>query len=302
MHTDVWVAGKLQKIDTVTKSGPSFRELTSKYLSEITPHKRMNSQKADHFKFKALNKWFEYYLMKEIDVGALYEYVKHRRETVGVCNVNRELAFLSTVFNYAIKELKVLKRNPVSRIKKEPEPVRRKFFEGNEFEEIFEQVPDRFKNLVLVARNTGLRVSNLANLKCYQVSIKRRLATIEGEHTKNQEALNIPLNNIALKGLNKSMLGKDKDDHVFTQGNGRPFSRHMISKHFKKACIRAGYPSYRFHDLRHDLRHDFCSRLVQKGVDLYRVKNLVGHKHIETTQRYSHLRPGDLMDAVSLLD
>jgi len=57
-------------------------------------------------------------------------------------------------------------------------------------------------------------------------------------------------------------------------------------------------PHYRFHDL----RHDFCSKLVQAGVDLYTVKELAGHKNITTTQRYAHLSAERLKEAVSVLD
>lgn len=49
-------------------------------------------------------------------------------------------------------------------------------------------------------------------------------------------------------------------------------------------------------------RHTFASRLVSRGVDLYRVKTLMGHKSIVTTQIYAHLAPKTLIDAVSVLE
>ena len=51
----------------------------------------------------------------------------------------------------------------------------------------------------------------------------------------------------------------------------------------------------------HDCRHDFASRLVQAGVDLYQVKDLLGHASITLTERYAHLKPDASKAAVEVL-
>jgi site-specific recombinase XerD len=62
----------------------------------------------------------------------------------------------------------------------------------------------------------------------------------------------------------------------------------------KKAKIE----DFRFHDL----RHTFATRLVQTGVDLYKVQRLLGHKLPSMTQRYAHHYQESLRDAVEVLD
>jgi site-specific recombinase XerD len=52
----------------------------------------------------------------------------------------------------------------------------------------------------------------------------------------------------------------------------------------------------------HTLRHTYASWLVMEGVDLYRVKELLGHKDLTMTQRYSHLAPDSLRGAVNILE
>ena len=67
---------------------------------------------------------------------------------------------------------------------------------------------------------------------------------------------------------------------------------------FKKACIKANLPDFRFHDL----RHDFCSKLVQAGVGLCTAKELAGHKDITTPQHYAHLSKAKFKDDIAVLE
>ncbi len=71
-----------------------------------------------------------------------------------------------------------------------------------------------------------------------------------------------------------------------------------VSKNFKRA-VRATGLNNNIHF--HTLRHSFASRLAQKGVSLFVIKELLGHEDIKTTQIYSHLQTKNLAEAVSLL-
>ena len=52
----------------------------------------------------------------------------------------------------------------------------------------------------------------------------------------------------------------------------------------------------------HDLRHCFCTKLAQRGVDIYKIAKLAGHEDIRMTQRYSHLAPEHKSKVVKVLD
>src|SRR5439155_17839464 len=68
----------------------------------------------------------------------------------------------------------------------------------------------------------------------------------------------------------------------------------FVWRAFRPALASASIQNFRWHDL----RHTFASRLVMRGVDIRSVQELMGHKTITMTLRYSHLSPGHLAEAV----
>jgi len=81
--------------------------------------------------------------------------------------------------------------------------------------------------------------------------------------------------------------------HVFTSME----SGHL-RRSFRLALGKANIEDFHFHDL----RHTFATRLVQAGVDIYKVQRLLGHKSPVMTQRYAHHYPESLRAGVEILD
>ena len=88
------------------------------------------------------------------------------------------------------------------------------------------------------------------------------------------------------------------NEFVFARYQGIKLNEDYVSKKFKKV-IRALAMNDDIHF--HSLRHSFASLLVQRGVSLYVVKELLGHEDLSTTQIYSHLQTANLLQAVNLL-
>lgn len=89
-----------------------------------------------------------------------------------------------------------------------------------------------------------------------------------------------------------------RSDYVFCLENGEPLPRQTMWHVLRTACRKAGLRDVQWHAL----RHSFASHLVQKGVPLKAVQELLGHSTIEMTMRYAHLAPAMLADAVAVLD
>jgi len=117
--------------------------------------------------------------------------------------------------------------------------------------------------------------------------------------TKNGEPIGVPLTETAMKTLTElKRIRFLHSPYVFCDKTGKPYSPFQVSVAFKRAVKKAGIENLRFHDL----RHDFASNLVQSGVDIYTVKELLGHKDLRMTERYCHLAPENLREAVQVLD
>jgi len=134
------------------------------------------------------------------------------------------------------------------------------------------------------------------NLRWADVNFQTRIITIP--RSKSGEMRHIPMNDRVVEIL-RDLPSRMKSEWVFpsctwsTPMDGDNFTKRI----FIPAVQRAEIENFRFHDL----RHSFASRLVMKGNDLRTIQELMGHKEIRMTQRYSHLSPAHTMAAVQTL-
>lgn len=154
---------------------------------------------------------------------------------------------------------------------------------------------DHLRPLVIVALNTGLRRGELLGLTWGNVNFSARLLTVTAATAKSGHTRRVPLNSEALATLTAwhERRGRPKyESLVFPGPDGERMKR--IDTAWGALMKSAGLKNFRLHDC----RHHFASKLVQAGVDLYTVKELLGHSEIAMTERYSHLAPDNLRAAV----
>lgn len=154
---------------------------------------------------------------------------------------------------------------------------------------------DHLRPLTLLALNTGLRRGELLGLRWGAVNFPGKLLTVTAATAKSGHTRRVPLNTQALEVLTTwhERQNKPKSDAVVFPGpKGAPMKR--IDSAWESLMKAAKLKDFRLHDC----RHHFASKLVQAGVDLYTVKELLGHSEITMTERYSHLAPDNLRAAV----
>jgi integrase len=214
----------------------------------------------------------------------------------------KELGLLRTMFNIARKQWRWKIDNPVSDIKlPKVRNERIRYLSEDEYKRLFnvlDQNESRWlKPFIIVAIDTGLRLSNLCNLKWSEVNLFSRMITINAETMKNDDYLGVPLTDrtvIVLKELQKTPC---LSGHVF-HDNGQKLSDRKVQRAFRKVLEETKIKNFHFHDL----RHTFASYLRQNGVDLHTIAKLLGHKDLRMTKRYAHLNVDSLRGAISKLD
>jgi site-specific recombinase XerD len=133
-------------------------------------------------------------------------------------------------------------------------------------------------------------------LKFRDIDFARRILKINAEVGKNGKSRYIPLNERAKEVLErrkkKREQAKIETQWVFFKRTGNRCK--SIDRSFKKAVELAGIQDVHIYDL----RHTFASWLVSEGIELSKVRDLLGHGSITMTERYAHLAPEHLYDAV----
>ncbi len=275
-------------------------DLMEKYLDEHSkPNKASKSYRDDIGFSKRILKYFgemELIMVSPKDITA---FIKVRREDgVKDVTINHELGVFRHAFNLAVRHWEFVEKSPFAKVSLPKVNSKRiRYLSDDEEQRLFETLPKWLEPIVVIARETGLRLSNISNITWSQVNLFSKSIVIET--TKNGEPIGLPMTDtvhMALKKLSK--VRSIDSDYIFVGKGGKGLDKCWISRSFRKACQNANIENFRFHDL----RHDFCSRLVQRGVDLYTVSALAGHKDIRMTQRYAHLSSEGLRSAVEVLN
>jgi site-specific recombinase XerD len=274
----------------------SFAELARETLAYSKTHKRSYDDDLIRME-KLLNRFRD----RAADSITPQELEQHLAQTAeenewAPATVNRYRALISLVFRLGIESGKV-KENPARLVKHRQENNARVRWLSPEEEVrlravVLSTCAEHMPELDL-ALNTGLRLGELYGLKWENVNLARRVLTVP--RPKNGEMRHVPLNSPALAALDELQRRGDGVGPVIRNAEGGALAspRYWFEPAVKKAKIR----SFSWHCL----RHTFASRLVMAGVDLRTVQELMGHKSIQMTVRYSHLTPKHTLAAVERL-
>lgn len=271
-----------------------FSDYSKEYLESHSKVQNKSWKNFDRCNIKMLNNYFGNLYLDEIGRIKIRQFKAQRAREVSHATVNRQLACLRSIFNRAIEDDKFCGQNPVRGIKMFKENNQRTaFLEIGQIQTLLDNCDDYLKPIVVVALNTGMRKSEIINLKWRDCDLDRGIIYLY--HTKNGEQRQIPINeqvDSALRGLRKD----SRSEYIFCRENGQRIRNIRIS--FFTALQKSDIKDFRFHDL----RHTFASHLVMNGVDLNTVRELLGHKSLKMTLRYSHLSPSHKKRAVDILN
>ena len=278
-----------------SKKSYTFSELADKYLEYAERLKSFSRLKSfvNTLKKRYGDKQAETFTT--LDLEKLQGDIIKKSQTVAYAN--RLVVIAKIIFNKAA-DYELVSDDVVKKVKKckllKGEIKRLRYLSEEEAERLVNSCEQHLKPIVVTALNTGMRKSEILKLTWDRVDLKNRLILLD--KTKNGERREIPVNDTLYDTLS-GLIRNIKIDYVFySHKDLKPY--YGLNKAFKKAIKNAHIIDFHFHDL----RHTFASRLVMAGIDLTTVKELLGHKDVKMTLRYSHLAASHIKNAVSILD
>jgi integrase/recombinase XerD len=154
----------------------------------------------------------------------------------------------------------------------------------------------RNKAMLELLYGSGLRVSELLDVRLQDLHLNMGFINVVGKGNKERI---VPIGELGQQAIKRYIdkgrteLKKVPGDILFVNSRGSKISRVGFYKMIKKLAIKAGIMK----DISpHTLRHSFASHLLENGVDLRSVQELLGHEDISTTQIYTHVSKKQLKD------
>ena len=317
-------SGKKQKISTRSKKkseaiqflktfdGKYVRRENTKILLSEFQEQILSHISSTHTKGTVKIYYEGFQTLKRI-IGDVYlNTIKHRQvdlynserlKEVKPITVNSRLIALKSAFNIAVR-WEYLTENPFTRVKfcvvSQNVPI---FFTKEDFQLLLYAIKEPWlKEAAIFSTLTGIRLSEFTHLRWRDVNIERKIISIESSsqfRTKSGKRRDIPLSDTVLYMLKQKSVAQQTDsldDYVF-RWNNKKILEIVLSRKFKGYVRSCKLRDSRLHW--HSLRHTFASWLVQDGVSIYAVQQLLGHADVKTTQVYSHLQPDQLHDEVN---
>ncbi|MCP4100962.1 MAG: site-specific integrase [Lentisphaerae bacterium] len=273
--------------------------------------KHREKTKGWHKDIKDFRRRFELYapqgLKKKEIIGVNRTELRHLhakiRDDVGVHTANRLLQGIKASINLLIKHDYNIPQNPAAMIELFKERSRARFIKEEEVENFFSELmkieSQDFKDFVLIALFTSKRKSNVLAAEWSEVDLVKKLWTIPGEKTKNDDDDVTVLDDTVLEILNRRKK-EQKEKGIVTnwvfRSSNNPQGHYTAPNNAWYALLkRANIKDLRIHDLRRTL----ASWMANQNVSLHMIASVLGQKSTGVTPTYARLSVDPKREAVS---
>ena len=252
----------------------------------------INSYKNDLLKFK---EHFKNKALKSINQNDIKNYIQEINKTMNAKSVSRNISTLKSFYKYLLIDNYITK-TPLTniampKIKKDlPKVLSEEEIEKLLNFELKDHYDYRNKAMLELMYSSGLRVSELINLKVTDIDLNLETVRIFGKGSKERI---VPLGGYAVNALkeyltyHRNALAKNKNsNYLFLSSRADIMTRQAFFKTIKKIAIKQNIKT----DFSpHTLRHSFATHLLKHGADLRSIQELLGHSDISSTQIYTHI-------------
>jgi len=240
--------------------------------------------------------------IKKIDTSQYISYLFS--QNLKSTSVNRKISSLKTFFNFLLKK-KLINANPFADqiMPKKPISLPKSISEDDVVKLLDAPKSDsliglRDKAMLELLYASGVRISELVNIKFSDLDLERNIIKVFGKGSKERL---VPFGEDAAQCISAYIdeRKKNKDiastKYIFLNNRGSKISRHAFWHRLKEYCLEIGLKR----DISpHTLRHAFATHLLNRGADLRSVQVLLGHSDLSTTQIYTHIAKQRLSELV----
>lgn len=267
-------------------------------LSEVIAYYQDYHLTKNKYQYRADNlRFFDAYNLRDLKKKDVKEYAQLRRSKVSNATINREVSFARAAINRVIEDYDIKLNNPFEKVKFIEADYIANYLNRQQYERLLKSAlqTDNYDlhDFIVLLTMTGCRPIELLTLKWSNVHLDKRQFIVRNHYSKSKRTMYKYLNQTAFDVLkNKS----HDSEYVFTSPvTGDRYT--TFTKTFARCKKRAGVDCTMY-----DLRHTYASWLVQNGVGIYTVKDLLGHGDIDSTMRYAHLDYSHLVSAVDMIN
>ncbi|MBA7514457.1 Tyrosine recombinase XerC [subsurface metagenome] len=284
-----------------------FKEFIKEYLEYSKTNKSKSAFDIDQRVLRNFTNLFKIKNLSEVTTSKLEKYKTIRLgQGVSKSTINRELTVLKHTLNKAV-EWNYLEDSPGRFVKKfryEKTNIKIRSLSNQEIDKLLkaletethkpEAMRQTLKDIILMAVNTGMRLSEVLNVKWEDLDMKNRIVqtkTIKGGRLRIRK---IPLNRCCYDIITTS---RKVGEYIFSPKK-KPITRDYVTHTFLKLVRKSRITPACFNDL----RHTFASHLGEAGADERTIAELLGHSSTRMTWIYTHLGREHLRKAVDKLD
>lgn len=231
-----------------------------------------------------------------IDMNIVNNYMKYLYDRkITKSSISRKLSSIRGLYNYLVRE-DIIKENHFNKIQNpKRELYLPKFLKDEELDKIFSvcnsnnPTEERDTLIIELLYATGVRVSELVNIKIKDINREEKLIKVLGKGNKERMVI---YNNHTKKALDTYLkdgynyFNKKSSEYLILNKNGNKLSERYIREIINKKVSQASL------DIKispHTLRHTFATDILENGMDLMTVKELLGHESLNTTSIYTHI-------------
>jgi integrase len=220
-------------------------------------------------------------------------------------SVHYAMSIIRQLFNYAKRFDYFDGENPVSKIKMPSFDNRRmRFFTFEESEALLKEILSKSRktyNMTLLSLDSGLRAGEIFSLTWADVNIDDGIITIRDSKSGKTRFAYMTKR---VKEMFRSLEAREPSQLVFPDRRGKKIIQmsNTFNRAVDKLKLNEGVNDDRFKVTFHTCRHSFASQMVISGVDLYAVKELLGHSDFKMTSRYAHLGQNTLQQAIQKME